>query len=57
MIDNFSEVDLGRHISCEVCDNTVTGGYDPDTNQVNVIKNLCMYQYVSNIKYFIFFRL
>lgn len=57
MIDNFSEVDLGRHISCEVCDNTVTGGYDPDTNQVNVIKNLCMYQYVNNIKYFIFFRL
>lgn len=57
MINNLSEVDLGRHISCEVCDNKVTGGYDAETNQVNVIKNLCMYQYISNIKYSISFRL
>lgn len=33
------EVDLGRHISCEVCDNTVTGGYDPDTNQIIICQN------------------
>lgn len=29
-----SEVDIRRHISCEVCDKSVTGGYDPYLNQV-----------------------
>ncbi|XP_043790260.1 mitochondrial inner membrane protease ATP23 homolog [Apis laboriosa] len=33
------EVDLGRHIVCEVCDETVTGGYDPETNQIIVCQN------------------
>ena len=31
----FSEVNLSRHIACEVCDATVTGGYDIENNQVN----------------------
>uniref|UniRef100_A0A1B0ABC0 Mitochondrial inner membrane protease ATP23 n=1 Tax=Glossina pallidipes TaxID=7398 RepID=A0A1B0ABC0_GLOPL len=32
-------IDLRRHISCEVCDTTVTGGYDPVLNQiVNCVK-------------------
>ncbi|KOX81296.1 Mitochondrial inner membrane protease ATP23 like protein [Melipona quadrifasciata] len=31
------EIELGRHISCEVCDEVVTGGYDPETNQNCVI--------------------
>lgn len=31
----FSEVDLSRHISCEVCDVSVSGGYDSELNQVS----------------------
>ncbi|XP_045608980.1 mitochondrial inner membrane protease ATP23 homolog isoform X2 [Procambarus clarkii] len=34
------EVDLGRHISCEVCDVTVNGGYDSETNQVVICQNV-----------------
>ncbi|KAI5719881.1 hypothetical protein M8J76_016321 [Diaphorina citri] len=33
------EVDLRRHISCEVCDSSVTGGYDPLLNQIVVCQN------------------
>ncbi|XP_017883366.1 mitochondrial inner membrane protease ATP23 homolog [Ceratina calcarata] len=33
------EVDIGRHISCEVCDKVVTGGYDPQLNQIIVCQN------------------
>ncbi|XP_043514999.1 mitochondrial inner membrane protease ATP23 homolog [Frieseomelitta varia] len=33
------EVELGRHISCEVCDEVVTGGYDPETNQIIICQN------------------
>lgn len=29
-----SEVDLTRHVSCEVCDVSVSGGYDSELNQV-----------------------
>lgn len=43
--NNFSEVDLGRHIVCEICDETVTGGYDPETNQVNVSYKIFMCLY------------
>ncbi|XP_046740978.1 mitochondrial inner membrane protease ATP23 homolog [Diprion similis] len=31
--------DIRRHISCEVCDVSVTGGYDPLTNQIVVCQN------------------
>ncbi|KAK4320083.1 hypothetical protein Pmani_009024 [Petrolisthes manimaculis] len=34
------EVDLKRHISCEVCDVTVNGGYDSELNQVVVCQNV-----------------
>ncbi|XP_076344185.1 mitochondrial inner membrane protease ATP23 homolog isoform X2 [Tachypleus tridentatus] len=34
------EVDIGRHISCEVCDKKVSGGYDPELNQVVVCQNV-----------------
>ncbi|KAK8721584.1 hypothetical protein OTU49_012790 [Cherax quadricarinatus] len=34
------EVDLTRHISCEVCDVTVNGGYDSELNQVIVCQNV-----------------
>lgn len=30
------EIDIRRHISCEVCDHSVSGGYDPVNNQVIV---------------------
>uniref|UniRef100_A0A8D8PRI6 Mitochondrial inner membrane protease ATP23 n=1 Tax=Cacopsylla melanoneura TaxID=428564 RepID=A0A8D8PRI6_9HEMI len=33
------ELDLRRHISCEVCDKIVTGGYDPMLNQIVVCQN------------------
>ncbi|CAD6999118.1 mitochondrial inner membrane protease ATP23 homolog [Ceratitis capitata] len=33
-------IDLRRHISCEVCDTTVTGGYDPVMNQIVVCQNM-----------------
>ncbi|KAG7307547.1 hypothetical protein JYU34_007753 [Plutella xylostella] len=33
-------VDLRRHISCEVCDYSVSGGYDPELNQIVVCQNV-----------------
>uniref|UniRef100_T1H6S0 Mitochondrial inner membrane protease ATP23 n=1 Tax=Megaselia scalaris TaxID=36166 RepID=T1H6S0_MEGSC len=33
-------IDIRRHISCEVCDPSVTGGYDPVTNQIVVCQNM-----------------
>lgn len=33
-------VDIRRHISCEVCDYSVSGGYDPVLNQVVVCQNV-----------------
>lgn len=33
-------IDLRRHISCEVCDESVSGGYDPITNQIVVCQNM-----------------
>lgn len=33
-------VDIRRHISCEVCDVSVTGGYDPELNQIVVCQNV-----------------
>jgi len=38
------EVDLRRHISCEVCHASVTGGYDPFLNQVVVCQNTARYK-------------
>lgn len=32
-------IDIRRHISCEVCDISVSGGYDPETNQIVVCQN------------------
>jgi inner membrane protease ATP23 len=34
------EIDIRRHISCEVCDTSVSGGYDPLMNQVVVCQNI-----------------
>ncbi|XP_076244944.1 mitochondrial inner membrane protease ATP23 homolog [Calliopsis andreniformis] len=33
------EIDIRRHISCEVCDTIVVGGYDPQLNQIVVCQN------------------
>ncbi|XP_045445422.1 mitochondrial inner membrane protease ATP23 homolog [Melitaea cinxia] len=33
-------VDIRRHISCEVCDYSVSGGYDPQLNQIVVCQNV-----------------
>lgn len=33
------EIDIRRHISCEACDVTVTGGYDPILNQIVICQN------------------
>ncbi|CAG0890325.1 unnamed protein product [Darwinula stevensoni] len=35
------EVDIRRHIVCEGCEKTVTGGYDPTLNQIVVCQNMC----------------
>ncbi|KAJ8875476.1 hypothetical protein PR048_023371 [Dryococelus australis] len=35
-----SEVDIRRHISCEVCDPSVSGGYDSIMNQIVVCQNV-----------------
>ncbi|XP_049804063.1 mitochondrial inner membrane protease ATP23 homolog [Schistocerca nitens] len=35
-------VDIRRHISCEVCDISVTGGYDPELNQIVVCQNVAL---------------
>lgn len=32
----YSPIDIRRHISCEVCDYSVSGGYDPELNQVTL---------------------
>nr|CAG4651294.1 EOG090X0CKN [Simocephalus serrulatus]SVE94477.1 EOG090X0CKN [Simocephalus serrulatus] len=34
------EIDLRRHIACEVCDVKVSGGYDPRLNQIVVCQNM-----------------
>lgn len=34
------EVDLTRHVSCEVCDVSVSGGYDSELNQIVVCQNV-----------------
>ncbi|XP_049288762.1 mitochondrial inner membrane protease ATP23 homolog [Anopheles funestus] len=34
------EIDIRRHIACEVCDASVSGGYDPVLNQVVVCQNI-----------------
>lgn len=34
----YSAVDLRRHIACEVCDPSVSGGYDPLLNQVAIFE-------------------
>ncbi|CAH0721790.1 unnamed protein product, partial [Brenthis ino] len=33
-------IDIRRHISCEVCDYSVSGGYDPQLNQIVVCQNV-----------------
>lgn len=33
-------IDLRRHITCEVCDVSVSGGYDPEFNQIVVCQNM-----------------
>lgn len=37
---HISPLDIRRHISCEVCDVSVSGGYDPVMNQVIVCQNI-----------------
>lgn len=32
-------MDIRRHFTCEVCDTAVTGGYDPEYNQIVVCQN------------------
>lgn len=33
-------IDIRRHFSCEVCDVSVSGGYDPELNQVVICQNV-----------------
>ncbi|XP_035436499.1 mitochondrial inner membrane protease ATP23 homolog [Spodoptera frugiperda] len=33
-------IDIRRHISCEICDYSVSGGYDPELNQIVVCQNV-----------------
>lgn len=33
--------DIRRHVSCEICDTSVTGGYDQELNQVVICQNTC----------------
>lgn len=41
------EIDIRRHISCEVCDTSVSGGYDPVMNQVVVCQNIAQSEGLS----------
>lgn len=36
----FSEVNLRRHVSCENCIGSVSGGFDPVANQVGLLSYL-----------------
>ncbi|XP_026464143.1 mitochondrial inner membrane protease ATP23 homolog [Ctenocephalides felis] len=38
------EMDIRRHISCEVCDISVSGGYDPELNQIVICQNVARSQ-------------
>nr|XP_024218770.1 mitochondrial inner membrane protease ATP23 homolog [Halyomorpha halys] len=33
------DIDLRRHVVCEVCHSRVSGGYDPETNQIVICQN------------------
>ena len=33
-------IDIRRHIACEECDSSVTGGYDPEYNQIVICHNM-----------------
>ncbi|CAH1404562.1 unnamed protein product [Nezara viridula] len=33
------DIDLRRHVVCEVCNSRVSGGYDPETNQIVICQN------------------
>nr|CAG4638710.1 EOG090X0CKN [Cyclestheria hislopi] len=33
-------IDIRRHIACEICDHKVSGGYDPELNQIVVCENV-----------------
>lgn len=39
-IKYFSAIDIRRHIACEICDLSVSGGYDPELNQIVVCQNV-----------------
>ncbi|CAK9811182.1 Mitochondrial inner membrane protease ATP23 homolog [Anthophora plagiata] len=43
------EIDLSRHISCEVCDKSVTGGYDPQLNQIIICQNAAQSRVQSSL--------
>lgn len=43
-------IDIRRHISCEVCDPSVSGGYDPITNQIVVCQNMARGQGTVRIR-------
>ncbi|XP_017762754.1 PREDICTED: mitochondrial inner membrane protease ATP23 homolog [Eufriesea mexicana] len=38
------EFDIARHISCDLCEETVSGGYDAELNQVIICYNMCTNQ-------------
>ena len=42
-------VDVGRHITCEWCSKEVTGGYDPNSNQIVVCYNRCVKQVIPGV--------
>jgi len=41
-------VDLSRHVACEVCDHSVTGGYDVQNNQIVICQNTCKSESLVN---------
>jgi len=41
-------VDLSRHVACEVCDSSVTGGYDVQNNQIVICQNTCKSESLVN---------
>lgn len=49
----YSAVDLRRHIACEVCDPSVSGGYDPLLNQVAIFE---VQLYISCSHHFIYIK-
>lgn len=49
LLFRFSEIDIHRHIACEICHTSVNGGFDSDYNQIVICQNNTNAQTVASI--------